>query len=217
MIIGMQIIVLKMTPDDCAFDCAQLKMQPAIQPNREQRLMFFDKFFQNPIEKGTSCAILYPSKYTCFFRKVPNSAKKPVFLLKNICIYIKIRQELPLPPDHFFRFVMSVRKFSRKGLLPHNIFGPPSTYACIARNLHHTVPPRWEGGTVIRKMAPVKVIVHFPKTHEGKEALARRVSDIHASAVNQRLKGLNCPTQQKLALLDAVIATAKQHSREQNR
>lgn len=63
--------------------------------------------------------------------------------------------------------------------------------------------------TVIRRMAPINLIVYYPKNKEGKEELARRVSDIHAAAVNQRLKSLNCPTNQKLDLLDAVIETAK--------
>ena len=71
--------------------------------------------------------------------------------------------------------------------------------------------------TVIRKMAPINVIVYYPKTEEGKEELARRVSDVHAAAVNQRLKALHCPTQQKQELLDAVIETVKKNSREQER
>ena len=61
-------------------------------------------------------------------------------------------------------------------------------------------------------MAPIHVIVSYPKTEAGKDELARRVSDVHAAAVNQRLKSLNCPSTQKLALLDAVIET-----REENR
>ena len=60
-------------------------------------------------------------------------------------------------------------------------------------------------------MAPIRVIVYYPKTEAGKEELARRVSDVHAAAVNQRLKSLNCPTSQKLALLDAVIETRKEN------
>ena len=63
-------------------------------------------------------------------------------------------------------------------------------------------------------MAPVNVIVYYPKTEEGKEELARRVADVHAAAVNQRLKSLNCHTSQKLALLDAVIETRKKESGE---
>ncbi len=45
--------------------------------------------------------------------------------------------------------------------------------------------------------------------------LAKRVSDVHAAAVTQRIKSLNCPTSQKLELLDAVIDTVKERSREQ--
>ena len=63
--------------------------------------------------------------------------------------------------------------------------------------------------TVIRKIAPINVIVYYPKTEEGKEELARRVSDVHAATVNQWLKSLNCPTQQKHELLDAVIETVR--------
>lgn len=63
--------------------------------------------------------------------------------------------------------------------------------------------------TVIRHMAPVNLIVYHPNTEAGKDELARRVADVHAAAVNQRLKSLNCPTSQKLALLDAVIETKK--------
>lgn len=63
-------------------------------------------------------------------------------------------------------------------------------------------------------MAPIHVIVYYPKTEAGKEELARRVFDVHATAVNQRLKSLNCPTSQKLELLDAVIETKKKESRE---
>ena len=69
--------------------------------------------------------------------------------------------------------------------------------------------------TVIRKMASINPIVYYPKTEEGKEELARRVSDVHAASVNQRLKSLKCPTSQKLELLDAVIETVKKRSREQ--
>ena len=71
--------------------------------------------------------------------------------------------------------------------------------------------------TVIRKMAPINLIVYYPKTEEGQEELARRVADVHAAAVTQRLKSLNCPTNQKLELLDAVIETAKKRSQEQER
>lgn len=69
--------------------------------------------------------------------------------------------------------------------------------------------------TVIRSMAPINLIVYYPKTEEGQIELAKRVSDVHAAAVTQRIKSLNCPTSQKLELLDAVIETVKDRSREQ--
>ena len=68
---------------------------------------------------------------------------------------------------------------------------------------------------VIRSMAPINLIAYYPKTTEGQEELANRISDIHAAAVIKRIKSLNCPTYQKLELLDAVIETVKERSKEQ--
>lgn len=64
----------------------------------------------------------------------------------------------------------------------------------------------------MKKHGPVNVIFYYPKTKAGKEELARRVAEVHADAVIRRIKALNCPTSQKLELLDAVIATAKQRA-----
>lgn len=61
-------------------------------------------------------------------------------------------------------------------------------------------------------MAPINVIVYYPKTPSGQDELAHRVADAHASAVIQRIQSLNCSTKQKLDLLDAVIASAKSRS-----
>jgi hypothetical protein len=52
-------------------------------------------------------------------------------------------------------------------------------------------------------------IMYYPKTPEGQEELAKRVSDVHASSVMQQIKALNCPQSQKSQLLDAVIKTVK--------
>ena len=57
----------------------------------------------------------------------------------------------------------------------------------------------------MRKMVPVGIYICHPEGAKEKEELARKVSRLHAAAVNQRLKALNCPAIQKLALLDAVI------------
>ena len=61
---------------------------------------------------------------------------------------------------------------------------------------------------IARKSAPIHVIVHYPKTEEGKRELAERVAGVHANMVNQHIKKLNCPSDQKVQLLDAVIKSA---------
>ena len=61
---------------------------------------------------------------------------------------------------------------------------------------------------IARKSAPINVIVHYPKTEEGKRELAERVAGVHADMVNQHIKKLNCPSDQKVQLLDAVIKSA---------
>lgn len=66
----------------------------------------------------------------------------------------------------------------------------------------------------MKRHGPVNVIFYYPKTEAGKQELAKRVADVHADAVIRRIKNLNCPTSQKLELLDAVIATAKQRAAE---
>ena len=69
---------------------------------------------------------------------------------------------------------------------------------------------------IARKSAPIHVIVHYPKTEEGKRELAERVAGGHADMVNQHIKKLNCPSKQKVQLLDAVIqAASKEKAGEQ--
>lgn len=38
--------------------------------------------------------------------------------------------------------------------------------------------------------------------------MAERVADVHADMVTRHIQKLNCPSEQKIELLDAVIATA---------
>ena len=61
------------------------------------------------------------------------------------------------------------------------------------------------------------MIVHSPKTDAGKEELARRVAAVHAESVIAKINRLNCPTKQKLELVDAVIDTVKRKQKEQAR
>ena len=60
-----------------------------------------------------------------------------------------------------------------------------------------------------RKSPEINVIVHYPQTEEGRRELARRVAGVHADMVSQYIQKLDCPTEQKEKLLDAVIETAK--------
>lgn len=68
---------------------------------------------------------------------------------------------------------------------------------------------------IARKGTPINVIVYYPKTEQGKRELAERVADIHADMVNQYIKKQNHPSDQKVVLLDAVIASVKKEAGEQ--
>jgi hypothetical protein len=59
-----------------------------------------------------------------------------------------------------------------------------------------------------RTSAPIHVIVHVPKTEEGKRDLAAHVAGVHADMVMQYIKTLSCPSEQKKSLMDSVIETA---------
>ena len=61
----------------------------------------------------------------------------------------------------------------------------------------------------MRTSAPIRVIMHYPKTEEGKQELAKRVSDVHADFVITTINKLKCHSKQKLELLQAVIDTTK--------
>ena len=62
----------------------------------------------------------------------------------------------------------------------------------------------------MRQAGKVNVIVYAPNTTAGRDALSHRVATIHANAVISRLQKLACPSEQKLLLLDSVIAQCKQ-------
>ena len=61
---------------------------------------------------------------------------------------------------------------------------------------------------IARKSAPINVIVHYPKTVEGQRELAERVAGVHADMVNLHIKKLNCPSDKKVQLQEAVIKSA---------
>lgn len=69
----------------------------------------------------------------------------------------------------------------------------------------------------MRRSAPVKLIVHYPKTQQGKQELAGRVAEVHAGFVVNTIQKLDCPTKQKLELLQAIMDTARQNARQGRR
>ena len=61
----------------------------------------------------------------------------------------------------------------------------------------------------MRKSAPIRLTVLPPDTDAAQEALAKGIAQVHADAVMREILALSCPTEQKLALLDAVMDDAK--------
>ena len=61
----------------------------------------------------------------------------------------------------------------------------------------------------MKKAAPINLIVHYPTTEEGWRELRRRMAIVHADAVLNSVQKLNCPTWQKIKLIDAIIEDAK--------
>ena len=66
-----------------------------------------------------------------------------------------------------------------------------------------------------RKCAPIRVVVYLPKTEEGKQELAQRVAGVHADYVCQKLQKLQCASEQKKQLMDAVLQSAKSAAEHQ--
>ena len=61
---------------------------------------------------------------------------------------------------------------------------------------------------IARNSAPIHVIVHYPKTEEGRHELAVRAAGVHADMVGQYINRLNCPSEQKIQLIDEIIHSA---------
>ena len=68
-----------------------------------------------------------------------------------------------------------------------------------------------EGGCLV-----LEVIVHYPETPEKQLLFDKVVAKLHAEFVAQFIEKLNCPTEQKLRLIDAVAKTILEESKQQN-
>lgn len=53
----------------------------------------------------------------------------------------------------------------------------------------------------------MEIIVYFPETPEKQALLDMRVAKFHAQYVKNKIKKLQCPTWQKLKLIDAIGET----------
>ena len=63
----------------------------------------------------------------------------------------------------------------------------------------------------------IKIIVHYPETPEKQAEFDARVAKFHAEYVVQYIEKLNCPTDQKLKLLDAVAKTILEGAEEKEK
>ena len=60
-----------------------------------------------------------------------------------------------------------------------------------------------------RKNKEINIIVHLPKDEKSKQELTENVASIHALIVTEYIKKLNCPYEQKIELIDAIIEKCK--------
>ena len=70
---------------------------------------------------------------------------------------------------------------------------------------------------IAKKHAPFELVVYYPKDEKGKKELAERVAEVHAESVLQMVHKLDCPTKQKLQLLDEVVEAKKRRDRDVER
>ena len=62
----------------------------------------------------------------------------------------------------------------------------------------------------------MKIVVYGKGTQEKQAELNARVARVHAEYVARYIEKLNCPTEQKLRLLDAVAKTVLADAQETN-
>lgn len=56
-------------------------------------------------------------------------------------------------------------------------------------------------------MQLMEIIVYFPETPEKTALLNKRAAKFHAEYVAQYIEKLDCPTEQKLKLIDSIVQT----------
>ena len=56
--------------------------------------------------------------------------------------------------------------------------------------------------------------MYYPTTEEGRSELSKRVAAVHAEHAIKMVDRLNCPTEQKLELIDAAVKRIRQRENE---
>ncbi len=77
--------------------------------------------------------------------------------------------------------------------------------------LHQTIGRTMEEFAIIyctrechKEVHGISVIIHYPKDKEAQQELAKKVADVHAQTVIERLKAMSYPVDQKARLIDTV-------------
>lgn len=60
----------------------------------------------------------------------------------------------------------------------------------------------------------MEIIVHYPESAEKQAEFDARVAKFHAEYVAQHIEKLNCPSEQKLRLIDAIVQTIQDGCKE---
>ena len=63
----------------------------------------------------------------------------------------------------------------------------------------------------------VEIIVYYPETADKQAVFDSRAAKFHAEYVAQYIEKLNCPTERKLKLLDAIVQTVSNGSEEKKK
>lgn len=58
------------------------------------------------------------------------------------------------------------------------------------------------------------IIIHMPKTAEGKAELEHRVAQLHAESVLKHVNNLKCPAEQKRQIIETVIKLTEKEKDE---
>ena len=64
-------------------------------------------------------------------------------------------------------------------------------------------------GPIAKTYAPFELVVYYPKDEKGKKELAEHIAEVHAETVLQMVHKLDCPTKQKIQLLDDMVEIKK--------